>query len=99
MAIKLTSGQLASWNSGRGFLPPGTLVGGTAVGGTADGGDAGLRITTTMIATTRATTTAIAPAAMRPRMRWRLRRFCVLVFGPCLPASRVSRRRCGCSRP
>ena len=37
-----TSGQLASWNSGRGFLVVGgTPVGGTAVGGTALGGVSG----------------------------------------------------------
>ena len=75
IAIKSTSGQLASWNSGRGFFSPGWLVvGGTAVGGTALGGDAGRRTTITMMATISATATAIAPAAMRPRMRWRLRR-------------------------
>ena len=38
--IICTSGQLASWNSGRGFLP---VVGGTAVGGTAVGGTRGRR--------------------------------------------------------
>jgi hypothetical protein len=70
-----TSGQLASWNSGRGFFD----VGGTAVGGTADGGSAvygvsGLRSTTITIATINTTTRAIAPAATSARMRWRFRR-------------------------
>ncbi len=74
IAIRSTSGQLASWNSGRGFFSPGWLVGGTAVGGTALGGDSGRRTTITMMATINATATAIAPAATRPRMRWRLRR-------------------------
>jgi hypothetical protein len=37
--INWTSGQLASWNSGRGLDGDGpVLVGGTALGGTADGG-------------------------------------------------------------
>src|ERR1700754_3838819 len=50
--ITCTSGQLASWNSGRGFF----VVGGTPVGGTAEGGSAvdgvsGLRSTTITIAT------------------------------------------------
>ncbi len=78
--ISCTSGQLASWNSGRGFLPVvgGTAVGGTAVGGTAVGGFSGWRITTTTIATISTTTSAIAPAAMSARIRWRFRR---LVFG------------------
>ena len=75
--ITCTSGQLASWNSGRGFFvgrPPALAVGGTAVGGTAVGGVSGWRSTTTTIATTNTTTRAIAPAATSARMRWRFRR-------------------------
>ena len=63
----ITSGQLASWNSGRGLVCPGAVVdGGTAVGGTALGGESGRRTITTTITTTSATTTATAAAAIKP---------------------------------
>ena len=88
--ISCTSGQLASWNSGRGFpVVGGTAVGGTAVGGTAVCDLSGWRIMIHTTATTSATTSAIAPAAISARIRWRLRRLLVAILRP--SASRVVR--------
>ena len=68
--IACTSGQLASWNSGRGFLPVGGIPpGGADVGGTALGGVSGDFCQTHTSTTTSTTTSATATAATRPRMR------------------------------
>src|SRR5262245_17553914 len=75
--ISCTSGQLASWNSGRGLPVVGPLVGGTADGGSAVLGLSGWRTMIHTTATTSATTSAIAPAAMSASNRWRFRRLLV----------------------
>ena len=80
--ISWTSGQLASWNSGRGFFVVGTPegpVGGTALGGSAVGGVSGLRSTTITIATISTTTRPTAPAANSARNRWRFRRLVLAI--------------------
>ena len=89
MAIRLTSGQLASWKAGRG-LRSGWLVGGTAVGGIAVVAGPGRRTMMTMTATTKATTTATAAAAISARIRWRLRRSVFRDFRTMLDETAVS---------